>query len=81
MTDITAVRQELSAIAAALSDAADKINSGVTLDLADLGPRAQQLCEQILRLPPHEAIAMLGEMTEAVEKLNMLTEKLKNNHV
>lgn len=77
MTNITAMQQELRDITQRLSEAHEQVNAGVSLDLSDLGPRAQMLCEQILRLPPEHALSMLEEMTDAIEKLNALSEQLK----
>lgn len=78
MNEIAEVQAELRQITQSLTEAAEKINNGITLDLSDLGPRAQQLCERILRLPPDQALTMLEEMTDAVEKLNMLSSKIKS---
>ncbi len=78
MNQVADIRAELHEITQRLTEASEQINNGITLDLSELGPRAQHLCERILKLPPTDALTMLEEMTDAVEKLNSLTARLKS---
>ncbi len=78
MTPVAAIQAELKEITTHLTDAADQIQAGITLDLSDMAPRASVLCEQILQLPPEQALSMLIELNEAVTKLDFLTDKIKS---
>lgn len=79
MSDLDLIKTELAEITHLLSEASEQINNGITLNLSDIGPRAQELCSRILTLPPEQALEMLGEMNLAVDKLNSLSEQLKSN--
>lgn len=77
-TEIAAIRTEVQEITARLEDAATRIDSGISLDLSDLGPRAAALCENILKLPPADALGLLMELNAAVGKLDQITDQLKS---
>lgn len=79
MSDLDLIKAELAEITHLLSEASEQINNGISLNLSDIGPRAQELCGRILTLPPEQALEMLGEMNEAVDKLNNLSERLKSH--
>jgi hypothetical protein len=73
------IQFELKQITHELTQAAEQINSGITLDLSHIGPRAQVLCEKILQLQPEESIQLLTEMHDAVSQLNQLSEQIKGS--
>jgi len=75
---LTAIQSELHAITAQLQEAAEKINAGVTLDLSDIKPRAQKLCEEVLQLSPLDAAVMLPELEKVVTQLDALSTQLKS---
>lgn len=79
MTDLANVQNELHDITARLTDAVEKLNNGITLDLSDLAPRAKAVCEQILQLPPDEAMGLLAELQATVERLDALHARVKSS--
>jgi hypothetical protein len=73
------INTELSAIVAALAQAADSRDKGITLDLTPITIQATALCEHIINLPPDDAMRILPDLQHTVNALNDIHAGVKNS--
>jgi hypothetical protein len=73
------INRELAAIVAALAEASDNRDKGITLDLTPIANQATILCEHIINLPPDDAARILPDLQHTVNALNKIHESVKSS--
>lgn len=77
MTDMSKIDNQIDNIRGLVSNAQNKIQNKEVVDLAGLNLKVQDLCRDVLSLPPAQAKEFKTTMLDIISSLNTLEESLK----
>ena len=73
-----ALKQQLDDIRTVIGEAQSKIENNEVVDLSGLNLKTQDICRDVLALPPAQAKEFKGAMLDMIATLNTLELSLKN---
>ncbi len=79
MTDIDphTLETDLDQLYQRIVDAEQQINSGVTVDLADVPAQVEDICRVLLNMPPAQSLAAVPRLEKMIADLDALGIKIK----